>query len=336
MIKRQLRSAVTHPTWLPLWRCLRRRHAAILAWHRFTDDPSQEDRFPVDVLRRQLELLRRDDHEVVSLPTLIQKLDDPDADLSRMVALTVDDGYHDFADLAADVFLAYDCPVTTFLTSGFLDKRTWMWWDQVDYCVSHAGRTRVQVEVAGQVLDLDLTEPARRLSTARLWAALKQVPSAERLTFILDLAARFDLVIPDSAPPGNHAMRWDQVRSLSRRGLRFAPHTVTHPILSRSPGPEAAFEIEESWRRVSEEEPGAEAVFAYPNGLPSDFTHEHVDRLERLGFLGAVTMVPRYASDARSSRYELPRFPATVDSASLLQVLSGAERAIRVLRGRTN
>lgn len=336
MIKRQLRDSVTHPTWLPLWRCLRRRHAVILAWHRFTDRPSHADHFPVDLLRRQLELLRRDGHQVLSLPALIEKLADPGADLSRAVALTVDDGYHDFADHAAEVFLEYDCPVTTFLTTGFLDGRAWMWWDQVDYCLAHAGRSPLTFDVDGNVLELDVQEADRPASAQRLWTALKRVSTDRRLQLIRDLATQVGVTIPEQAPVGTHAMSWDQVRSLSRRGLRFAPHTVTHPILSRSPDAEGEFEIEESWRRVREEEPSAEGVFAYPNGLPADFTRAHLDRLERLGFAGAVTMVPEYASDAESSRYTLPRFAATTDSGHLQQVLSGAERAISVFRDRRN
>ena len=336
MIKHHLRDAATHRAWLPLWRRLRRRRAVILTWHRFTDDQSHRDRFPVATLRRQLEMLRRDGHQVLGLPALIENLADPGADLSRAVALTVDDGYHDFADLAADVFLAYDCPVTSFVTTGFLDGRVWMWWDQVDYCLAHAGRPTLSVEVAGEVLQLDLRGPERAASALCLWTALKRVSTAERIRLTAELAARLDLSIPDAPPADCRPMQWNDVRSLSRRGLRFAPHTVTHPVLSRSPDGEAAFEIEESWRRIGQEEPTAEPVFAYPHGLGADFSQAHVARLEQLGFLGAVTMAPEYAGGDPYSRYGLPRFPATTDSGALQQVLSGAERAVRMVRGWRN
>ena len=210
-------------------------------------------------------------HQVLGLPALIENLADPGADLSRAVALTVDDGYHDFADLAADVFLAYDCPVTSFVTTGFLDGRVWMWWDQVDYCLAHAGRPTLSIEVAGEVLQLDLRGPERAASALCLWTALKRVSTADRIRLTAELAARLDLTIPDAPPADCRPMQWNDVRSLSRRGLRFAPHTVTHPVLSRSPDGEAAFEIEESWRRVGQEEPTAEPVFAYPHGMRSRF-----------------------------------------------------------------
>ena len=232
-------------------------------------------------------MLRRDRHQVLGLPALIERLADPGADLSRIVAFTVDDGYHDFADLAADVFLAYDCPVTTFLTSGFLDGRTWMWWDQVDYCLARAGRPTLSIEVAGEVLKLDLRGPERAASTLCLWTALKRVSTADRIRLTAELAARLDLTIPDAPPADCRPMQWGDVRSLSQRGLRFGPHTVTHPVLTRSPGIDAQFEIEESWRRVAQEDPSAEATFAYPNGMPGDFNAVHVAGLSiSSGFWG--------------------------------------------------
>ena len=53
--------------------------------------------------------------------------------LNRAVAFTIDDGYVEQATVAAPVFAEFDCPVTTFVTSGFLDRALWFWWDQIEY-----------------------------------------------------------------------------------------------------------------------------------------------------------------------------------------------------------
>lgn len=332
-MKRRLLDAATHPALLPLSRRLRRRHAVVLTWHRFADRPTHPDRYPVALLRKHLEMFRRHRYDIVGLPDLVARFEDPGADLSRVVAFTVDDGYADFASLAAEVFLAFDCPVTTFVTTGFLDGQVWMWWDQVEYCLTSAGKRAVVVEIGGEVLDLDLSAAARPASALRLWTALKRLPTPDRLARTADLAAQLEVEIPAAPPDDCRPMRWDEVRSLSRRGLRFAPHTVTHPVLSRSSVAEAKFEIEESWRRVRMEEPSAEAFFAYPNGLASDFNAGHVAVLERLGFQGAVTMALDYASVGGSSwRFELPRFSAMTDTAVLRQIAGGLERMVRVWR----
>jgi peptidoglycan/xylan/chitin deacetylase (PgdA/CDA1 family) len=332
-MKRQFLRVATSPVWLPLWRRLRRRHGAILTWHRFTDLPVHPDRYPVSALKRHLAMLRRDRFEIISLPEMIRRLNDSTTDLSRTVALTVDDGYHDFADLAAEVFLAYDCPVTTFLTTGFLDGMNWMWWDRVDYSLTHATQKPSAFVVDGEAIPLELGDTARGATALRLWTALKRLSTEERVRLEGELARLLGVNIPQAAPAGYHAMSWDQVRSLSRRGLRFAPHTVTHPVLTRSTPMASEFEIDESWRRLQQEEPSAERVFAYPNGLANDFNAAHAAQLDRLGFDGAVTMAQHYApAGASHQRFQVPRFSASADTIVLRQVVSGLEAAVRRIR----
>jgi hypothetical protein len=306
----------------------------ILTWHRFTELPAHPDRYPVSALERHLAMLRRDRFEIIALPEMMRRLSQPNADLSRTVALTVDDGYHDFADLAADVFLAYDCPVTTFLTTGFVDGTDWMWWDKVEYCLAHATEGDAVFEVDGEAIPLCPGNTPRDVTALRVWTALKRLPTDDRIRVEGELARRLGVNIPLAAPSGYHAMSWDQVRALSRRGLRFAPHTVTHPVLAQSTPSAAAFEIEESWRRVRQEEPSAEAVFAYPNGLAKDFNAEHTTLLARMEFVGAVTMAQRYAATgALHQRFEVPRFSASSDTIILRQFVSGLERVLRRVRG---
>ena len=187
------RSGNKQPTLLPLWRRLRRRHAVVLTWHRFTDRSIHPDRYPAALLRKHLRdastaALR--DHRASGTGGQARR---SRCRLTRVVAFTVDDGYADFATLAAEVFLAYDCPVTTFVTTGFLDGQVWMWWDQVEYCLTNAGRCGVVVEIGGDVLDLDLSEPSRPASTLRLWTALKTLRTQIASRGTAELAALLDV-----------------------------------------------------------------------------------------------------------------------------------------------
>ena len=59
----------------------------------------------------------------------------------RAIAFTVDDGYQDVAQVAAEIFLEYDCPLSIFLTTGFIDGHLWHWWDQIEFiCLTTTGR----------------------------------------------------------------------------------------------------------------------------------------------------------------------------------------------------
>src|SRR4051812_10151784 len=53
------------------------------------------------------------------------------------VAITVDDGYEDFAAHAWPVFRRFEIPATVYLVSEFLDRRLWIWTDQLRYLIEH-------------------------------------------------------------------------------------------------------------------------------------------------------------------------------------------------------
>ena len=65
------------------------------------------------------------------------------------VAFTIDDGYLDHAKVAAPIFAEFDCPVTTFVTTGFLDGQLWLWWDRIQYVFENTPRTSVTLSPSG-------------------------------------------------------------------------------------------------------------------------------------------------------------------------------------------
>ncbi len=185
-----------------------------------------------------------------------------------------------------------------------------MWWDQVDYCLAHAGRPTLSIEVAGEVLQLDLRGPERAASALCLWTALKRVSTADRIRLTAELAARLDLTIPDAPPADCRPMQWNDVRSLSRRGLRFAPHTVTHPVLSRSPDIDAA--IRDRGIVAARRSGGAErgGDLRVPQRDARRFHAAHVAAAGAARVSGGGDDGIGLCQRATSARYALPRFTA--------------------------
>ena len=77
---------------------------------------------------------------------------------------------------------------------------------------------------------------------------------------------------------------------MSRGGIRFGSHTVTHPIISRVDGDRARREIAESKSTIEERLGVSVTGFAYPNGGPADFLPETKTLLRESGYRYAVTM----------------------------------------------
>jgi peptidoglycan/xylan/chitin deacetylase (PgdA/CDA1 family) len=281
----------------------------ILMLHRFEDPERGISGFPGGVLRTQLVELRRRGYHLMSLDGALRRLEGGDP-VKRAVVFTVDDGYADFGRIALPIFAEFDCPVTLFVTTGFVDGTTWMWWDRVSYTLQLVGRQ---------------AESARRIEE------LKGLPESAKLAAIEFLAQSCGVDVPPQPPERYSAMTWTELAAATRRGVTLGPHTVTHPVLSRTTDPQATAEINGSWERLRERVEGALDVFCYPNGGPNDQGPREMRLLEACGLRAAVTTRPglvtrRGARRGGSERFALPRLAHPKGIPDLLQLINGLER----------
>src|SRR5437763_4645722 len=122
----------------PALRTFGRGLLSIFTLHRFADPDLGVVGHDPAVLRDHLAYLRRHRYRLLSLTDVVRQIEDGSGSGgTAAVAFTVDDGYAGFARIAAPIFAQYDCPVTLFVTTGFLDGRLWLWWDRVTYLFKH-------------------------------------------------------------------------------------------------------------------------------------------------------------------------------------------------------
>lgn len=289
-------------------------------------------------LRDALAMLRRRRYDLLPLDELFRRLAGEGPPPSRAVAFTLDDGYAEQALVAGPVFAEFDCPATTFVTSGFLDGGLWFWWDRIAHVFRHTRRTALRVAIHESALDLVWTSPGERAAVeADFVLRCKRIPDGAKHAAIAALAAAADVELPAAPPAGHGPMTWDQLRAAEARGMTFGPHTVTHPILSQTTDAASAFELTESWRRLAAEARTPVKVFCYPNGGWQDFGPREMGTLRGLGFQGAVVGVWGYADRAAVMRggeepFTVRRLSWPDDLPHLVQYVSGMERLKMVLR----
>lgn len=324
---RLLRSRVVRRALRPLLAS----RASIFMLHRFRNpDLGLEGHDPATV-RSLLAFLRREGFRFVSLRTVFEALE-TGRPLAGAIAFTIDDGYADQAHVAGPTFADQDCPVTTFLCTGFLDGRFWMWWDRVEYALEHTRQSRL--ELPG--IRLSWASPVERLAEQRrVVEYVKRLPEPEKRPFVDALAARAGVELPASPPARYAPMSWDDARTWEQRGMSFGPHTLTHAILSTADAEQSRREIEQSQKRLAEELRSPDPVFCYPNGQSEDFGDRECETLRQLGFAGAVTGLPGYAEVGKGPTwpYRINRFSFTQDEIDLLQCVSGFEQLKSMLRG---
>jgi peptidoglycan/xylan/chitin deacetylase (PgdA/CDA1 family) len=244
-------------------RWMNRKSVRILMYHRFAE-PS--------ALASQCEHIRRH-YRPVSLSQVAGWLKNGDPLPENALAVTVDDGYRDFAAVAYPVFREYGIPVTVFVVTDFLDGKLWLWVDHVRYAFRRAGRP---------------AEEGRKLVED-----LKRLPNAERLKALAELPGALGITLPEEPPAEYQPLAWEEVRRLASEGVEFGPHTKTHPILSAvSSREELQEEIAGSKRRLEEILGRSAAHFCYPNGSSRDINENVVAATRAAGFETAVTTTP--------------------------------------------
>jgi peptidoglycan/xylan/chitin deacetylase (PgdA/CDA1 family) len=206
------------------------------------------------------------------------------------VVVTVDDGFRDFLTVAYPVLSEFGIPATVYLVSDFLDGRDWLWWSKVEYTVSRSALRVLEFPLSTGALRLPLDSEQQRASAVELVVErLKQIPDSERRQALQEIFRISGVPVPADPPDYYSPLRWDEVRMMSRGGIEFGAHTVTHPILSQvSDDNGLRAEIQECKHRLEQKLQAPVRHFCYPNG---DQDARVVREVNRAGFESAVTTV---------------------------------------------
>jgi len=308
---------------------VRRPHAIILLYHRVGEvvsDPWELGVSPFH-FRQHLEVLQGC-CEPISLRDLIEAMDD-DSFPDRGVVVTFDDGYADNLHVAKPLLERFDVPATVFVTTGALDLKHESWWDELDRIFLTPGGLpkELVLGVGNQSLTWNLddathfdAEMAFRNRTWRPWEfpptsrqrlyrdvyeLLRELPDDERCRLLEQLRRWADL--PLEGRPTHRSLTSDEVAQLAASDLiEIGAHTVTHPVLSALPAAAQLTEIRGSKVRLEELTGAPVESFAYPHGMPGDYTAETIEFVRQLKFKGACAAFDAVVN-ATCSRYELPR-----------------------------
>lgn len=308
----------------------------IFMLHRFRDAERGIGGHDPAFLRFALGALRRDRVPLLPLREALQAL--RRGERRRGVSFTVDDGYDDFHTIGGPLFEEYDCPVTVFVTTGFLDTSFWFWWDKVQYALSHSPLKRLSIQVQNRSFTLRLEDFLdRRVACETLVAAVKDLPQDRRSEAVEGVLGRLAVDVPSTPPPEFAPMTWQEVEGWAVRGVDFAPHSVTHPSLSTLSEGALALEIRESFDRVRSIVSDPAPIFCYPYGNASDVSESVFEAVRAEGLSGAVTAIPNYVGGTLSRDldfFRLPRFAFPDQTTDFRQIIYGMERFKTLLRRR--
>ena len=263
-----------------------------------------------DHLRRCLQYLVDNDYCFISLEQLVTAIRTKQPLPPRAVTFTMDDGFADQAKIAAPIFEEFNCPLTFFVITGMLDQTLWPWDAQAAWITGTSEKISLETRIAGKSFTLPLSGTSnRRMAKHVLHDAIREAPSDQVDEIINQIARDAGVVIPDTPPATYQPMNWEMARQLERKGTQFAPHSVSHNVLSRLDSESMQQEINDSWCTLDKELHNPLKVFCYPTGREIDYGKREIDALRDNGFLGAVATTPGFVEQMNSSDEPLFRIP---------------------------
>lgn len=265
-------------------------------------------KFITPELFRQELLWIKEYFSVIPLSLLIERSNRDSRIPPRAAVLTFDDGYQNNYQYAFPILKEYKLPATFFLTTDLVDGKTPLWVDTLEYAIGHARGPLLRISNKGKEETFSVEAYEDRVQADMvLRDCLKRIPQSEAEILLGKIVNAAGANLQESFLSSPYAgITWEEAREMERAGMAFAPHTRSHPILSRIPVSNAKEEILFSKKRLQEELDAPLNIFAYPNGQPSDYTPEIVSIIQEVGFRAALTTIPG-AIGKNAHPYLLPR-----------------------------
>ncbi len=268
-----------------------RSEPRILMYHRFSDPPVKGWASP-QFFEQQVRHIK-DNYNPFSLVGLMQYKREHGRMPRHAIVITVDDGYRDFYQYAYPILKKYQVPATLFVTTGFIERKLWLWPDKITWLLN-------QVDLIQDAVKIDTLRseagPVNAETRQVYWQQWNDhalsLPDDEKHRFIDELARHFGKAFPESIPPEFEPSSWDELAEMQHNGVEIGGHTVTHPSLGRVSKSQAKTEIVGCSVELNENLGRRPRTFCYPNGQPSDFQYFLPALVEDSGFLGAVTAFP--------------------------------------------
>jgi peptidoglycan/xylan/chitin deacetylase (PgdA/CDA1 family) len=254
-------------------------------------------------LRRRMQLLVEARCNVLPLTEAAMRLQSGTLP-PRAVAITFDDGFHDFHSVAFPIIKSFDFPVTLYLTTYYVEYNRPVFPIMCSYLL-WKGRLQPSLdwpEVLPGPLALDSAGRKAAAAAIKEFAQSRKLSGCEKDELLARLAQRLDIDYQDLCQRRVLCLiTAEEAKSLAARGVDLEYHTHRHRV---DRGRERLFaELNDNRRRLESYSSKPPQHFCYPTGwlLP-----EHLQYLAAYGMRSATT-TRRGLCSARTHPLLLPR-----------------------------
>lgn len=289
----------------------RRRRLLILCYHGVAMNDEHEWSglyVSLGFFRRRMELVRAAGCNVLPLDEALDRLGEG-ALPERAVAITFDDGFHDFYRAAFPAAASFGYPVTLYLTTYYVEYQRPVFDPMCSYLLWKArGRRRLEwPEVLSGGAALDETGREAAVRRIKQYALVRRLSGAEKDELLGELAGRLGLDYDELCRRRVlHLATQEEARELARRGVAIEMHTHRHRVYRNQQRMFA--ELDDNRRRIEALTGRTPRHFCYTGGF---YLPEHVGQLRAYGVRSAATCRPGLCGPEEDP-LQLPRLVDTM------------------------
>ncbi|RYD86874.1 MAG: hypothetical protein EOP54_29680, partial [Sphingobacteriales bacterium] len=149
--------------------------------------------------------------------------------VKRPLAISFDDGYKDFIDVALPIMKTYQLPSSMYVVTDCVDKNLPTWTYVMDYLFYNTKKLEIGVfdygeKCAAFAIYKWADKEAQLQYVKKFKQFLKHVDNGQREKIM----AHFLRELDDVQIPGNLMMSWDDLRSLKNENVEIGSHTFSH------------------------------------------------------------------------------------------------------------
>ncbi len=216
------------------------------------------------------------------------------------VLITFDDGYKDNLINALPILEKYKVPAVFFITSGFIKKEAYPWWDLIRISVENGYANKL-----ASLLELTLDDLA--IQNERIVQLASAYENALQITQLKVISACLSF---EGVKEKVSALFMDEseLRKFTLSNfVSIGAHTKTHPVLSTLDYAGQLREIKDSIDEVALIVNRKIRSFAYPHGVNGKhFNADTIRILDELGVHAGFAVISNNRTN-RSHRFEIPR-----------------------------
>ncbi len=292
----------------PTCRWMTRHSARILMYHGFAPNGTP-GKLCASVFEEQIRFLARH-YRPCRMDQLVAWLQAGELLPPNLVAITIDDGYANFFEIAYPILKRYRIPATFYIVSNFVDQAIWLWFDLLKYQMMQGKPGSYMFNIGGSAQYIVLSDKYTRYNAwNKLADACLLITQNERLIALDEIGSILGVSIPDRPSQEFRAITWDQLGQLDPELIEIGSHTCSHPILTKCSESELENELTQS-KNTIESELGRKVVsFCYPNGQISDYNPSVMQAVQKAGYTNAVVAHGTLV-EANANRFALERISA--------------------------